>query len=61
MGRIYRSLLDDLHRRGFPCLGSPLRLSRGRRIAIAAGVFLGVPRALEIVRPGMGRAALASP
>jgi phytoene synthase len=60
MGRIYRSLLDDLHRRGFPCLGKPLRLSRGRRIAIAAGVFVGVPRALEMVRRGGPETALAS-
>lgn len=61
MGRIYRSLLDDLHRRGFPCLGRPHRLSRGRRLAIAAGVFVGVPRALEILRPGVADTALASP
>lgn len=47
MGLIYRRLLDELHRRGFPCLGSPLRLSRRRRLALAAGVWLGIPRAFE--------------
>jgi 15-cis-phytoene synthase len=47
MGLIYRRLLDELHRRGFPCLGTPLRLSRRRRVALAAAVWLGVPRALE--------------
>jgi phytoene synthase len=41
MGRIYRSLLDELHARGFPCLGPSLRLSRRRRLAIAARVWLG--------------------
>ena len=41
MGRIYRSLLDELHRRGFPCLGPPLRLSKAHRLAIAASVWLG--------------------
>ena len=44
MGRIYRTLLDDLHRKGFPCLEAPLRLTRSRRLAIAAGVWLGVDR-----------------
>ena len=43
MGRIYRTLLDELHARGFPCLGAPLRLSKARRLAIAARVFLGAP------------------
>jgi phytoene synthase len=41
MGRIYRTLLDELHARGFPCLGKSLRLSKPRRLAIAAGAFLG--------------------
>ena len=41
MGRIYRTLLEELQRRGFPCLGEPLRLSRRRRLAIAASVWLG--------------------
>lgn len=41
MGRIYRTLLEELQRRGFPCLGEPLRLSRPRRLAIAASVWLG--------------------
>jgi phytoene synthase len=41
MGAIYRSLLGELHRRGFPCLAPPLRLSKPRRLAIAAGAFLG--------------------
>ena len=41
MGRIYRTLLDELHARGFPCLGPALRLSKPRRIAIAASTFLG--------------------
>ena len=42
MGRIYRTLLQELHGRGFPCLGTPLRLSKPRRLAIAAGVWLGL-------------------
>lgn len=41
MGRIYRTLLGELHARGFPCLGPSLRLSKPRRLAIAAGTFLG--------------------
>jgi hypothetical protein len=41
MGRIYRTLLDELHARGFPCLGPALRLSRPRRLAIAARAWLG--------------------
>jgi phytoene synthase len=41
MGRIYRTLLDELQRRRFPCLGEQLRLSRSRRLAIAASVWLG--------------------
>lgn len=41
MGRIYRTLLEDLQRRGFPCLEGSLRLSRSRRVAIAAAAWLG--------------------
>jgi phytoene synthase len=41
MGRIYRKLLEELHRKGFPCFGAPLRLSKSRRLAIAATVWLG--------------------
>lgn len=41
MGRIYRALLDELHRQGFPCLGPALRLSKPRRLAIAARTWLG--------------------
>jgi phytoene synthase len=42
MGRIYRELLDELQRRGFPCLEGPLRLPRSRRVTIAAAAFLGL-------------------
>lgn len=42
MGRIYRALLEELHRKGYPCLGPALRLSKTRRVAIAAKAFLGV-------------------
>jgi len=42
MGRIYRTLLNELHTRGFPCLEAPLRLSKPRRLAIAAGTWLGM-------------------
>jgi phytoene synthase len=42
MARIYRALLDELYARSFPCLGPALRLSRPRRTAIAARVWLGV-------------------
>jgi phytoene synthase len=41
MGRIYRALLEELQRRDFPCLGKSLRLSRRRRLAIAASTWLG--------------------
>jgi phytoene synthase len=41
MGRIYRALLDELSRQGFPCRRDPVRLSRARRLAIAASVWLG--------------------
>lgn len=44
MGRIYRVLLEELQRRHFPTQRS-LRLSRARRVAIAASVWLGLPRA----------------
>jgi phytoene synthase len=43
MGRIYRELLEELQRRGFPCLQESLRLSRSHRVALAAGVWLGLP------------------
>jgi phytoene synthase len=42
MGRIYRALLEELQRRGFPCFEGTLRLSRPRRLAIAASTWLGV-------------------
>lgn len=42
MGRIYRTLLEELQRRGFPCFERPLRLSRRRRLAITAATWLGV-------------------
>jgi len=42
MGRIYRALLEEIHRQGYPCLGPALRLSKPRRMAIAAKAFLGV-------------------
>jgi 15-cis-phytoene synthase len=42
MGRIYRSLLEEIQGRGFPCLGPALRLSKPRRLAIAASAFLGI-------------------
>ncbi len=41
MGRIYRTLLEELQRRRFPCLEQSLRLSRRRRLAIAASVWAG--------------------
>jgi phytoene synthase len=41
MGRIYRALLEELQRRDLPCLGEALRLSRRRRLAIAASTWLG--------------------
>ncbi len=40
MSRIYRELLDEMYRRGFPCAGEGLRLSRSRRMAIAVGTWL---------------------
>ncbi|RIK94818.1 MAG: squalene synthase HpnD [Proteobacteria bacterium] len=42
MGCIYRRLLDTLHAQGFPCLERPVRLSKPRRIAIAASAWLGL-------------------
>jgi phytoene synthase len=42
MGTIYRRLLDRLHAERFPCLARPVRLSKPRRLAIAAGVWLGL-------------------
>jgi len=42
MGCIYRTLLDELRRRGYPCSGEPVRLSRPRRLAIAASAWLGL-------------------
>lgn len=42
MGGIYRALLEELHGRGFPCLGPALRLSKPRRLAIAARAWLGM-------------------
>jgi len=41
MGRIYRTLLEDLQRQGFPSLTTTLRISRRRRLWIAARVWLG--------------------
>lgn len=41
MGRIYRHLLEELQHRGYPCLRQPLRLSKPRRLTIAASVWLG--------------------
>lgn len=43
MGRIYRSLLDQLHDRGFACFDGALRVPRGRRLVLAAGAWLGLP------------------
>jgi 15-cis-phytoene synthase len=40
MGAIYRDLLDTLQARGFPCLEPSLRLSRTRRVAVAARAWL---------------------
>jgi hypothetical protein len=42
MGAIYRAQLELLQRSGFPCLTQTLRLSRGKRLGIAARVWLGV-------------------
>jgi phytoene synthase len=42
MGRIYRALLDKLIERNFPCFEQPVRISKPRRVAIAAKVWLGM-------------------
>jgi phytoene synthase len=42
MGAIYRELLDALERRDFPLHGPALRLSKPRRMAIAAREWLGI-------------------
>ena len=42
MGRIYRHLLETVHREGFQNLETPRRLSKPRRLAIAAGTWLGL-------------------
>ena len=44
MGRVYRALLDKIERRGFGDAAEPVRLSKPYRIAIAASVWLQVPR-----------------
>lgn len=41
MGAIYRALLDRMMAAGVPCTAEPLRLSRPRRLAIAARVWMG--------------------
>ncbi len=45
MGRIYRTLLDELQRRRFPHAAPALRLSNARRFAIAASVWFEGARA----------------
>ncbi len=42
MGRIYRALLDELIERNFPCFEQPVRLSKSRRVVIAAKVWMGM-------------------
>ena len=42
MGAIYRALLAEIHRRGFPATPEPVKLSKPRRLAIAAGTWLGL-------------------
>jgi len=42
MGRIYRALLDELIERQFPCFEQPVRISKPRRVAIAAKVWMGM-------------------
>ena len=42
MGAIYRELLETLERRNFPHAGPALRLSKPRRVAIAAREWLGM-------------------
>jgi 15-cis-phytoene synthase len=41
MGAIYRELLDRLHAERFPCLSRVVRLSKPKRVSIAARVWLG--------------------
>ena len=41
MGGIYRALLEELQRRGFPCSEEPVRLSKTRRLMIATSAWLG--------------------
>jgi phytoene synthase len=43
MGGIYRALLEELQAKRFPCLHESLRLSKPRRLAIAASAWLGLP------------------
>lgn len=45
MGRIYRALLEELHRRRFPHAAPVVRLSNARRLAITASVWLEGARA----------------
>jgi len=42
MGKIYRALLDELIERRFPCFDQPVRISKPRRVAIAAKVWMGI-------------------
>ncbi len=42
MGRIYRTLLEELNRNDFPCFDTPMRIPKSRRLAIAAMVWLGM-------------------
>ncbi len=42
MGRIYRALLEELIERQFPCFERPVRISKPRRVAIAAKVWMGM-------------------
>lgn len=42
MGGIYRALLEELQARRFPCLHESLRLSKPRRLAIAASAWFGL-------------------
>jgi len=42
MGNIYRSLLEEVHARGFPCGQQAVQLSRRRRLGIAAATWLGL-------------------
>ena len=55
MGAIYRAMLDELQRRGFPCLRETVRLSRPRRVLIATGAWAG------IASPDRGARALLHP